>query len=59
MPFVKSGGKAVAMKSENSSDEIQAAENAARKLGAKSLKIEPYCLPQKNITRNLLLYEKN
>lgn len=58
LPFVKSGGEFVAMKSTNSDAEIREAETAFHTLGAELSKIADYTIPGTDVTHRAVIVRK-
>ena len=58
LPFVKTGGKFIAYKSENCDDEINEAKNAISVLGGELENVVSVKLPYSDITRKLVLIKK-
>ncbi len=58
IPFVKVGGSFVPYKSEKSSEEIPAAENALKILGGEIKKVDSFELPGTDLHRDLIYIEK-
>ncbi len=58
LPFVKTGGKFIAYKSENCDDEIKEAKNAISVLGGELENVVSVKLPYSDITRKLVLIKK-
>lgn len=54
LPYVKIGGHFISYKSGNSSDEINEANNAVKKLGGKIVSSETFVLPNSDIARCLV-----
>lgn len=58
LPFIKTGGWFIAMKSTDSDDEINLAQNAIEALGAKFNKYIDYTIPNTTIVHRAVLIEK-
>lgn len=58
LPFLRLGGKLLAMKAENCEEELAAAQNAIELLGGKLLKEETYTFPGSDCIRRLIVIEK-
>ena len=58
LPFVKTGGLFLAMKSINSDDELDSAQNAVKTLGAKLYKCINYNIPDTDITHRVIILRK-
>lgn len=58
LPFVKTGGYFIPYKSEKTSEEISAAQNAIAILGGKLDKVEEYYLPNTDMLRTLVFISK-
>lgn len=58
LPFVKVGGRFVAMKSVDSGQEVQGGENAVKRLGGKVLDSVDYPIPGAGVTHRLVVVEK-
>lgn len=58
LPFLRMGGKLLAMKAENCEEELAAAKNAIETLGGKLVKEETYTFPGSDCTRRLIVIEK-
>ena len=58
MPFVRTGGSFIAMKSTGADDELSEAENAIRKLGGEVAKIEDYTVPGTCVTHRAIVIRK-
>lgn len=58
LPLVKPGGQFLAMKAEDSDDEIEAARTAAQALGGRILPTVSYCVPGTDAQRRIAVIEK-
>jgi len=58
MPFVKVGGKFIAMKGTDSEEEINEAKNAIKTLGGKIVAVEDYPVPTTDIIHRAVIIEK-
>ena len=58
MPFVKVGGKFIAMKGTDSEEEINEAKNAIKILGGKIVTVEEYIIPTTDIIHRAVIIEK-
>lgn len=58
LPYVKVGGKFIAMKSVESSQEVEAGSNAVERLGGKSLESFDYLVPGTGVTHRLVFVNK-
>ena len=58
VPFVKVGGRFIALKGRNAEEEILDARNAAGTLGVKASVKEEFILPGTDNVRNIVVYEK-
>ena len=58
LPYVKVGGRFLAMKSVDTEEEIAAAKNAIRLLGGKILQVADYPVPTTDIVHRLVVVEK-
>jgi len=58
LPFVKVGGRFLAMKGRDSDEEIAAAEHAAELLGAGAAQITDYSIPGTDVVHRAVLFEK-
>lgn len=58
LPYVKVGGRFLAMKSANSSQELENAAHAIKLLGGQVSDIKDYLLPETEITHRLIAVEK-
>ncbi|MDD6095375.1 MAG: 16S rRNA (guanine(527)-N(7))-methyltransferase RsmG [Clostridia bacterium] len=58
IPYVKIGGKFIAMKGAAAEEETEEAKNAAKKLGCAPAEILPYSLPGMEDKRFLIIYTK-
>ncbi|MGM9521008.1 MAG: 16S rRNA (guanine(527)-N(7))-methyltransferase RsmG [Oscillospiraceae bacterium] len=58
MPFVKTGGAFIAMKSADSEEEINEAKSAIKTLGGKISQVREYTLPGTDILRRAVVIEK-
>lgn len=58
LPLVKVGGKCICMKGSNIGEEIQNSSKALEVLGGQIEKIEEICLPESEITRNIIIIKK-
>ena len=58
LPFVKVGGKFLAMKSTGSDQELADAAHAVKLLGGKVVQVEDYPIPGTEITHRLIMVEK-
>ncbi len=58
LPFVKVGGVFLAMKAEDSDEEIAEAENALNTLGARLRDVYEYVIPGTDVTRRVAVVEK-
>lgn len=58
LPFVKVGGKFLAMKSTGSDQELADAAHAVKLLGGKVVQVEDYPIPGTEITHRLIVVEK-
>ena len=58
LPFVKAGGKFLAMKSTNSDEELSQAAHAIKLLGGRVSNLEDYTIPGTEVTHRLIVIEK-
>lgn len=58
LPFVKIGGRCIAMKGNNAKEEIQNSQKAIEVLGGEIEKIEKFKLPNSEIERTVILIKK-
>ena len=58
LPFVKGGGKFLAMKSTNSDEELSQAAHAIKLLGGRVSNLEDYTIPGTEVTHRLIVIEK-
>lgn len=58
LPFVKVGGRFIAMKSAESTEEMEKAKGAIEILGGTIIQIQDYVIPQVEITHRLIVIEK-
>ena len=58
LPFVKAGGKFLAMKSTNSDEELSQAAHAIKLLGGRVSAVEDYTIPGTEVTHRLIVIEK-
>lgn len=58
LPYVKVGGKFIAMKSVESGGEVQSGANAVKRLGGKLLEDIDYSVPGTDVTHRLVVTEK-
>ena len=58
LPFVKVGGRFLAMKSVDSGQELENAAHAVKLLGGKVVQVEDYPIPGAEITHRLIMVEK-
>lgn len=58
IPFIKVGGKFISYKSGDVKDELQKSEVAQQELGCKRKKIIPFELPQSDMQRTFVIFEK-
>lgn len=58
LPYVKVGGKFIAMKSVNCDDEVKEAENAIKLLGGKVENVIDYTLPKTDVIHRLVIISK-
>ena len=58
LPFVKVGGRFLAMKSVDSGQELENAAHAVKLLGGKVVQVEDYPIPGTEITHRLIVVEK-
>ena len=58
LPFVKVGGRFLAMKSVDSGQELENAAHAVKLLGGKVVQVEDYPIPGTEITHRLIMVEK-
>ena len=58
LPFVKVGGRFLAMKSVDSGQELETAAHAVKLLGGRTAQVEDYPLPGTEITHRLIMVEK-
>lgn len=58
LPFVKVGGKFLAMKSANSGQELEDAAHAVKLLGGRVAQVEDYSIPGTEVTHRLIIIEK-
>lgn len=58
LPLVKVGGKVICMKGQNIKEEINDAQLAIKKLGGNIVDVSEFCLPDSNMTRNIIIIEK-
>ncbi len=59
LPFVKVGGRFLAMKSTDSDDELNSALPAIRTLGGEVERCVDYTIPHTNVTHRVILIQKN
>lgn len=58
LPYVKPGGKFLAMKSTNSDSELEEGARAVRLLGGRTGAVEDYAIPGTEVTHRLIVVEK-
>lgn len=58
LPYVKAGGKFLAMKSTGSDEELAGADHAVRLLGGRVAAVEDYAIPGTGVTHRLIVIEK-
>ena len=58
LPFIKAGGKFLAMKSTNSDEELSQAAHAIKLLGGRVSAVEDYTIPGTEVTHRLIVIEK-
>ena len=58
LPFVKVGGRFLAMKSVDSGQELENAAHAVKLLGGRTAQVEDYPIPGTEITHRLIMVEK-
>ena len=58
LPYVKVGGKFLAMKSTNSGQELEDAAHAIKLLGGRVGEVQDYSLPGTDVTHRLIVIEK-
>lgn len=58
LPFVRTGGKFLAMKSTGSDQELAGADHAVRLLGGRAAAVEDYAIPGTDVTHRLVVIEK-
>ena len=58
LPYVKVGGKFLAMKSTGSDEELAGADHAVRLLGGQVAAVEDYAIPGTGVTHRLIVIEK-
>lgn len=58
IPFIKVGGKFISYKSGDVKDELQKSEVAQQELGCKRKEIIPFELPQSDMQRTFVIFEK-
>ena len=58
LPFVKVGGRFLAMKSTGSGEELAGADHAVRLLGGRAASLEDYAIPGTDVTHRLVIVEK-
>ncbi len=58
VPFIKTGGSFVALKSRTLEEEVKEASNAAGMLGVRKKEIFTFTLPETDNIRNIIVYEK-
>ena len=58
LPYVKVGGKFLAMKSTGSDEELAGADHAVRLLGGRVANLEDYAIPGTGVTHRLVVIEK-
>ncbi len=58
LPFVKTGGTFIALKSEKTDEELQAADHAISLLGGAVSKVERFMLPSSDLSRSLIFIDK-
>lgn len=58
LPFVKAGGKFLAMKSTNSGPELEEAAHAIKVMGGRLSSVEDYTIPGTEVTHRLIIIEK-
>lgn len=58
LPFVKAGGRFLAMKSTGSGEELAGADHAVRLLGGRAAAVEDYAIPGAGVTHRLVVIEK-
>lgn len=58
LPYVKVGGKFLAMKSTNSGQELEDAAHAIKLLGGRVSEVQDYSLPGTDVTHRLIVIEK-
>ena len=58
LPYVKVGGQFLAMKSANSTQELEQAAHAVKLLGGRVADIKDYTVPGTEVTHRLIIIEK-
>lgn len=58
LPTVKVGGKVICMKGSKLEAELKDSKNAIKKLGGQIVEIKEFCLPESDITRNIVIIKK-
>ena len=58
LPYVKVGGKFLALKSTGSDEELAGADHAVRLLGGQVAAVEDYAIPGTGVTHRLIVIEK-
>lgn len=58
LPYVKVGGRFLAMKSTGSDEELAGADHAVRLLGGRTASLEDYAIPGAGVTHRLVVMEK-
>ncbi len=58
LPFVKVGGRFLAMKGPEAGSELNAAQNAIAELGGKAVRLYRYAIPGRDVERQVVVIEK-
>ena len=58
LPFVKVGGKFLAMKSTGCDQELAEADHAVKVLGGRVTQVEDYAIPGTGVTHRLIIIQK-
>jgi 16S rRNA (guanine527-N7)-methyltransferase len=58
LPFVRKGGRFIAMKGPNFGDELEDARKVIKRFGGGAPEVVPLTLPRTDIARNLIIIKK-